>query len=155
MPLRKESYSFPRLTSETFRTLPGLFADSLPDKFGRKVINEYLISIGRDKNSLTPVEELLYIGKRGMGRKSITRTSTEHLTNRPRFASRTSLTPQGTCSKGVTKPKSSPKSESYVTSSRSVLPPAGPKRKPSSPITKLRASTVPAKSTPGKALPIG
>ena len=67
MPLRKESYSFPRLTSETFRTLPGLFADSLPDKFGRKVINEYLISIGRDKNSLTPVEELLYIGKRGMG----------------------------------------------------------------------------------------
>jgi serine/threonine-protein kinase HipA len=47
--LRKEPYSFPRLTSETFRTLPGLFADSLPDKFGRKVINEYLISIGRDK----------------------------------------------------------------------------------------------------------
>ncbi|MBQ7244547.1 MAG: type II toxin-antitoxin system HipA family toxin [Bacilli bacterium] len=67
MPLRKEPYSFPRLTSETFRTLPGLFADSLPDKFGRKVINEYLISIGRDKNSLTPIEELLYIGKRGMG----------------------------------------------------------------------------------------
>lgn len=67
MPLRKEPYSFPRLTSETFRTLPGLFTDSLPDKFGRKVINEYLISIGRDKNSLTPIEELLYIGKRGMG----------------------------------------------------------------------------------------
>lgn len=67
LPLRKEPYSFPRLTSETFRTLPGLFADSLPDKFGRKVINEYLISIGRDKNSLTPIEELLYIGKRGMG----------------------------------------------------------------------------------------
>ena len=67
MPLRREPYSFPRLTSETFRTLPGIFADSLPDKFGRKVINEYLISIGRDKNSLTPIEELLYIGKRGMG----------------------------------------------------------------------------------------
>ena len=67
LPLRKEPYSFPRLYSETYRTLPGLFADSLPDKFGRKVINEYLISIGRDKNSLTPIEELLYIGKRGMG----------------------------------------------------------------------------------------
>ena len=67
MPLRKDSYSFPRLTSETYRTLPGLFADSLPDNFGRKVINEYLISIGRDKNSLTPIEELLYIGTRGMG----------------------------------------------------------------------------------------
>ena len=67
LPLRREPYSFPRLTSETYRTLPGLFADSLPDKFGRKVINEYLISIGRDKNSFTPIEELLYIGKRGMG----------------------------------------------------------------------------------------
>ena len=67
LPLRREPYSFPRLTSETYRTLPGLFADSLPDKFGRKVINEYLISIGRDKNSLTPIEELLTIGKRGMG----------------------------------------------------------------------------------------
>ena len=67
LPLRREPYSFPRLTSETYRTLPGLFADSLPDNFGRKVINEYLISIGRDKNSLTPIEELLYIGKRGMG----------------------------------------------------------------------------------------
>ena len=67
LPLRREPYSFPRLTSETYRTLPGLFADSLPDKFGRKVINKYLISIGRDKNSLTPIEELLYIGKRGMG----------------------------------------------------------------------------------------
>ena len=67
LPLRRESYSFPRLTSETYRTLPGLFADSSPDKFGRKAINEYLISIGRDKNSLTPIEKLLCIGKRGMG----------------------------------------------------------------------------------------
>lgn len=67
LPLRREPYSFPQLVSETYRTLPGLFADSLPDKFGRKVINEYLISIGRDKDSLTPIEELLYIGKRGMG----------------------------------------------------------------------------------------
>ena len=65
--LRREPYSFPRLNSDTFRRLPGLFADSLPDKFGRRVINEYLLSIGRDKNSFTPIEELLYIGSRGMG----------------------------------------------------------------------------------------
>ena len=65
--LRREPYSFPRLTSNTFRTLPGLFADSLPDNFGRRVINEYLTSLGREKNSFTPVEELLYIGSRGMG----------------------------------------------------------------------------------------
>lgn len=67
MRLRKEPYSFPRLNKETYRGLPGIFADSLPDKFGRRVINEYLISIGRDKNSLTPLEQLTYIGKRGMG----------------------------------------------------------------------------------------
>ncbi|MDY2913087.1 MAG: HipA N-terminal domain-containing protein [Candidatus Enteromonas sp.] len=47
--LRREPYSFPRLTSDTFRRLPGLFADSLPDKFGRRVINEYLLSIGGTK----------------------------------------------------------------------------------------------------------
>ena len=67
MPLRTAAYSFPNLISDTFRGLPGLFADSLPDRCGRKVINEYLISIGRDKNSLSPIEELLYIGCRGMG----------------------------------------------------------------------------------------
>ena len=67
MPLRTAAYSFSNLISDTFRGLPGLFADSLPDRFGRKVINEYLISIGRDKNSLSPIEELLYIGCRGMG----------------------------------------------------------------------------------------
>lgn len=67
MPLRTVAYSFSNLISDTFRGLPGLFADSLPDRFGRKVINEYLISIGRDKNSLSPIEELLYIGCRGMG----------------------------------------------------------------------------------------
>ena len=67
MTLRTVAYSFSNLISDTFRGLPGLFADSLPDRFGRKVINEYLISIGRDKNSLSPIEELLYIGCRGMG----------------------------------------------------------------------------------------
>ena len=67
MKLRKEPYSFPRLNRDTFKGLPGLFSDSLPDKFGRKVINEYLLSIGRDKNSLSPLEELTYIGNRGMG----------------------------------------------------------------------------------------
>ena len=67
MRLRNDPYYFPQLRSETFRTLPGLFADSLPDKFGRKVINEYLLSNGIDRNSFTPLQELCYLGKRGMG----------------------------------------------------------------------------------------
>ena len=67
MKLRKEPYSFPLLNKETFKGLPGLFADSLPDRFGRKVINEYLLSINRERNSFSPLEELTYIGTRGMG----------------------------------------------------------------------------------------
>ena len=67
MKLRSEPYSFPMLRSDTYRGLPGLFADSLPDKFGRKVINEYLLANGIDRNSFTPLQELCYLGKRGMG----------------------------------------------------------------------------------------
>ena len=67
MKLRSEPYSFPLLKSETYRGLPGLFADSLPDKFGRKVINEYLLENGIDRNTFTPLQELCYLGKRGMG----------------------------------------------------------------------------------------
>ena len=67
MRLRNEPYSFPLLRSETYRGLPGLFADSLPDKFGRKVINEYLLANGIDRNSFTPLQELCYLGKRSMG----------------------------------------------------------------------------------------
>lgn len=67
MKLRNEPYSFPLLRSETYRGLPGLFADSLPDKFGRKIINEYLLANGIDRSSFTPLQELCYLGKRGMG----------------------------------------------------------------------------------------
>lgn len=37
MPLSGQTYSFPRLNEETFRGLPGLLADSLPDKFGTRI----------------------------------------------------------------------------------------------------------------------
>lgn len=53
--------------SSTFKGLPGLLADSLPDRFGSKIINEWLKSEGRKANSLNPVEKLCFIGKRGMG----------------------------------------------------------------------------------------
>ncbi len=60
-------YNFPLLPFETYKGLPGLLADSLPDKYGTSLINEWLISHGRDTNSFSPVERLCYIGKRGMG----------------------------------------------------------------------------------------
>ncbi|MEA1976937.1 MAG: type II toxin-antitoxin system HipA family toxin [Chloroflexota bacterium] len=67
MPLNEFPYEFPALAKNTFRGLPGLLADSLPDKFGNAVIDAWLASQGRTATSFNPVERLCYIGQRGMG----------------------------------------------------------------------------------------
>lgn len=53
--------------STTFKGLPGLLADILPDKYGNALINTWLSRQGRPTNSLNPVEVLCFIGQRGMG----------------------------------------------------------------------------------------
>ncbi|MBW2217066.1 MAG: type II toxin-antitoxin system HipA family toxin, partial [Deltaproteobacteria bacterium] len=60
-------FSFPGLNKETFLGLPGLLADSLPDKFGNSIIDSWLARNGRDAGSFSPVERLCYTGRRGMG----------------------------------------------------------------------------------------
>lgn len=66
-------YSFPELlpskenTEDTFKGLPGLLADSLPDKYGNLLIDKWLAQNGRAQNSMNPVEKLCFIGNRGMG----------------------------------------------------------------------------------------
>jgi serine/threonine-protein kinase HipA len=67
MPLSDKVYSFPSLDKNTFKGLPGFLADSLPDKFGNKLIDEWLERQGRELSSLSPVERLCYIGSRGIG----------------------------------------------------------------------------------------
>ncbi len=67
MPLSKQIYSFPTLPRETFHGLPGLLADSLPDDFGNALINVWLATQGRSRESFNPVERLCYTGVRGMG----------------------------------------------------------------------------------------
>lgn len=67
MPLASTIYSFPELANNTFRGLPGLLADCLPDKFGNLLIDQWLVKIGRDRESFSPIERLCYLGKRGMG----------------------------------------------------------------------------------------
>lgn len=67
MPLSDRIYSFPALNIETFRGLPGLLADSLPDKFGTKLIERYLMDQGRKISDFSSVERLCYVGNRGMG----------------------------------------------------------------------------------------
>jgi serine/threonine-protein kinase HipA len=61
-------YSFPELRkSQTFKGLPGLLSDILPDRYGNTLINEWLARQGRAPDSLNPVELLCFIGSRGMG----------------------------------------------------------------------------------------
>ena len=67
MPLREGPYEFPALARETFRGLPGMLADSLPDKFGNALIDVWLAGQGRAPENFNPVERLCYIGTRGMG----------------------------------------------------------------------------------------
>ncbi|MDP3480463.1 MAG: HipA domain-containing protein [Desulfoprunum sp.] len=67
MPLSSRLYSFPSLQPETFQGLPGLLADSLPDRFGNVLIDAWLARSGRMPESFNAVERLCYIGSRGVG----------------------------------------------------------------------------------------
>lgn len=75
MPVKsgKDIFSFPALKKkedselDAFKGLPGLLADSLPDKYGNQLINVWLAQQGRPQNSMNPVEKLCFIGSRGMG----------------------------------------------------------------------------------------
>jgi serine/threonine-protein kinase HipA len=61
-------FSFPELRDiKTFKGLPGLLADVLPDDYGNQLINSWLAQNGRPENSMNPVELLCFIGTRGMG----------------------------------------------------------------------------------------
>jgi serine/threonine-protein kinase HipA len=67
MPLSRRVHAFPELARKSFRGLPGLLADSLPDRFGNALINAWLATQGRTPDSFNAVERLCYIGRRGMG----------------------------------------------------------------------------------------
>ncbi len=60
-------FFFPHLNKQTFLGLPGLLADSLPDKFGNSIIDTWLARQGRSGVDFSPVERLCYTGKRAMG----------------------------------------------------------------------------------------
>ncbi len=75
MPLRegRQVFSFLELRAargsvyDTFRGLPGLIADILPDKYGNQLIDTWLVQQGRVSGSMNPIEKLCFIGSRGMG----------------------------------------------------------------------------------------
>jgi len=72
MPLRSilngdRIYSFPENGGKTFKGLPGLLADALPDDYGNTIIDEYFASKGYSSIDITPVDRLCYLGVRAMG----------------------------------------------------------------------------------------
>lgn len=67
MPLSTQSFSFPALNESTFYGLPGLLADSLPDKFGNALLNVWLARQRRSPESFTAIDRLCFMGTRGMG----------------------------------------------------------------------------------------
>lgn len=92
MPLNNGSkiYNFPELRKQknesiaTFKGLPGLLADSLPDRYGNQLMNIWLAQNGRPQDSMNPVEQLCFIGSRGMG--AITFEPTQHTISKQPFA---------------------------------------------------------------------
>jgi serine/threonine-protein kinase HipA len=67
MPLRAGAFAFPNLNPDSFHGLPGLLADSLPDRYGQALIDAWLAGQGRTADSFDAVERLCYTGRRGVG----------------------------------------------------------------------------------------
>ena len=67
MPLSRDVYNFRNLPGATFNGLPGMIADSLPDRFGKALIRTYFKSKNHVFEDLDVLDLLAYVGKRGMG----------------------------------------------------------------------------------------
>lgn len=66
MPVREgRVYSFGELNKTTFKGLPGMLADSLPDTYGRALFEKWLALTGRTSGNA--IEALCFLGKRCMG----------------------------------------------------------------------------------------
>lgn len=63
----RKIYSFPNLNQETYKGLPGMLSDVLPDDFGNRLIDQWLILNDISISEFTPLDRLCYIGARGMG----------------------------------------------------------------------------------------
>jgi serine/threonine-protein kinase HipA len=61
------TFAFPNLSEPSYHRLPGLLADALPDDFGNALIDAWMARKGLDKNAVTTLDRLAYMGKRGMG----------------------------------------------------------------------------------------
>ena len=62
-----EPFVFADLSEMTYRRLPGMLADALPDDFGNTLIDAWMAREGVAKSQITSLDRLAYMGKRGMG----------------------------------------------------------------------------------------
>lgn len=67
MPVKQSLHVFPLLPQPTFKRMPGMLADALPDDFGNALIDAHLAKEGVSKDSITPLDRLAYMGTRSMG----------------------------------------------------------------------------------------
>ena len=69
MPLNddRQRFAFPELAELSYKRLPGLLADALPDDFGNALIDAWMSAKGVDKSAVTTLDRLAYMGRRGMG----------------------------------------------------------------------------------------
>jgi serine/threonine-protein kinase HipA len=68
MPLGAQPvFLFPTLSEPSFKRLPGLLADALPDDFGNALIDAWMAQRGVPKSAVTTLDRLAYMGRRGMG----------------------------------------------------------------------------------------
>jgi serine/threonine-protein kinase HipA len=69
MPLAaaREPFVFTALPTATYKRLPAMLADALPDDFGNALIDAWMASKGIERNDITPLDRLAYMGRRGIG----------------------------------------------------------------------------------------
>ena len=62
-----DKFSFEDISFRTFKGIPGVFTDSLPDKFGNQLIDQFMAEQKIPQSDISTLDRLLYVGKRGMG----------------------------------------------------------------------------------------
>ena len=69
MPLSaaREPFVFPDLPDLTYRRLPGMLADALPDEFGNLLVDAWMAREGVAKSEITSLDRLAYMSRRGLG----------------------------------------------------------------------------------------
>ncbi len=60
-------FLFPALPEASFKRLPGMLADALPDDFGNALIDAWMARQGIARNAVSTLDRLAYMGRRGMG----------------------------------------------------------------------------------------